>query len=105
MLWTAKYSEVQTVSPRQAKKMAGTRPIIPLGYDIYLDAFFKLNSERQVSDGHYGSIPVSKIIDYAHWLGINNDNLFVEVLSNVDVQYVNYVTQEFRKQLQQASKG
>lgn len=105
MLWFARYSEAQAVSKQRAASIAGKQPVIPEGFDLYLDVFFRLNSERHNGDGYVGSIPTLKIIEYVSWLDIENVNLFVEVISRVDTAYVDAISQQIRKQIQQASKG
>lgn len=85
--------------------MAGKQPVIPLGYDIYLDVFFKLNSERINGQGVVGSIPATKMLEYLSWLEVDNINEFIEVVTRVDVAYVDAITKQIHKQSQQASKG
>lgn len=100
MSWYARYSEAQTVSPQRALKMAGPQPFIPDGYDLYLDFFFKLNSERLNGDGRLGSIPVLKMIEYANWIDIRNVNEFIEVIIRIDAVYVDAINKQLRKQMQ-----
>lgn len=85
--------------------MAGPQPVIPLGYDIYLDTFFRLNSERKNGEGYIGSIPALSILTYAEWLDIKNVNEFLDIITRVDVAYVNAMSEQFKRQMQQASKG
>lgn len=85
--------------------MAGPQPVVPNGYDLYLDAFFRLNTERHNGEGYIGSIPTLKILEYAEWLGILNVNEFIDILTRVDVAYVNAVSQQIKKQMQQTTKG
>lgn len=105
MLWFARYSEAQTISPQRAEQMAGKKPDIPLGYDIYLDVFFQMNNERHNGEGYIGSIPTTRLISYLQWLDIVNINDFVEVITRMDAAYVNAISAQIRKQIQQASKG
>jgi len=100
VLWFARYSEAQTVSPQRALKMAGPQPVVPDGYDLYLDFFFKLNSERHNGDGYIGSIPIMKMIEYAHWIDIKNVNEFIEVIIRIDAAYVDAINKQIRKQMQ-----
>ncbi len=86
-------------------QMAGPQPVVPNGYDLYLDAFFRLNNERHNGEGHIGSIPTTKILQQAEWLDISNVNSFIDVLTRVDVAYVNAVSQQLKKQMQQPTKG
>ena len=85
--------------------MAGPQPVVPNGYDIYLDTFFRLNSERHNGEGQIGSIPTMKIVDYANWLDIDNISNFIEIITRVDVAYVNEIAKQIKKQMQQVSKG
>ena len=105
MLWFARYSEAQTLSPQRAAQMAGKQPEVPNGYDLYLDVFFRLNSERHNGDGHIGSIPATKILEYVSWLDVENVYNFIEVITRMDSAYVNAVSKQIRAQIQQASKG
>jgi hypothetical protein len=85
--------------------MAGKEPQIPLGYDLYLDAFFRLQSERHFSDGVLGQIPTMKIIEYATWLDIDNVNQFIEVITRMDVVYINSISDQNKRKMATASKG
>ena len=105
MVWFARYAELQTLSKNRAAQMAGPQPLVPTGYDLYLDVFFKLNSERQNKDGSVGSIPVMKIIEYAQWINITDIDSFTDIILRVDIAYINQVSEQLRKQMQQASKG
>lgn len=80
--------------------MAGKQPAIPLGYDIYLDVFFRLNTERINSQGVIGSIPATKILEYLQWLEVDNINEFIEVITRVDVAYVDAISKQLHKQMQ-----
>ena len=80
--------------------MAGPKPSVPSGYNIYLDAFYSLGSERQVVQGIIGSIPVMKIIEYGNYFGIENINLFHTVINEIDIIYVNTQMGQIRKATQ-----
>lgn len=106
MLWFTKFSEVQTLaSPAVAQKMAGKKPKVPLGYDLYLDSFFRLQSERHFSDGVLGQIPTMKIIEYSSWLNIKDADDFVDVITRIDVAYINSISEMNKRRMQAASKG
>jgi len=85
--------------------MAGPQPVVPNGYDIYLDSFFRLNSERHNGDGYIGTIPAMKIIDYANWLDIDDVGNFIDIITRIDIAYVNKISEQIKKQMQQSSKG
>lgn len=85
--------------------MAGKQPEVPNGYDLYLDVFFRLNSERHNGEGHIGSIPATKILEYVSWLDVDNVYNFIEVVTRMDSVYVDAISQSIRKQMAQASKG
>jgi len=85
--------------------MAGPQPVVPNGYDLYLDTFFRLNSERQNREIGVGSIPTLKVIEYASWIGIENISEFVDIILRVDTAFVNQISEQIKKQMQQASKG
>lgn len=88
-----------------ASKMAGKQPQVPAGYDLYLDSFFRLQSERHFSDGVLGQIPTMKILEYASWLGIENVNEFIEVITRVDIAYINAISEQNKRKMAAASKG
>ena len=85
--------------------MAGPQPVVPSGYDIYLDTFFKLNSERQNREVGIASIPTLKVIEYAGWLSIENVSEFVDIILRVDTAFVNQISEQIKRQMQQAAKG
>lgn len=88
-----------------AKNLVKSKPVVPSAYDLYLDAFYKLNSERQISENHVGSIPLTKIMEYGQWLDVINMKSFIETIMQIDAAYVNYVVSEMRKEIQRASRG
>ena len=77
--------------------MAGPKPVIPFGYDIYLDIFFALNSERPMGMGVIGQIPFTRTIQYLQWLGMKDIQRDADIINRVDVAYVNAINQSQQK--------
>jgi hypothetical protein len=68
--------------------MAGKAPDMPDGYSEYLKAFKLLDSERVDTESSLGSIPVTRIIEYAEWLGTDDVNNFIHIINDLDAYYV-----------------
>ncbi len=55
---------------------------------FFITSFFTLSSERSMSSGGIGMIPVSKILEYADWLGFEDITRFLKIIQTVDSGYV-----------------
>ena len=91
MTWAVKYNEAHTASPAMAAKMAGPRPIVPSGYDLYTTAFFQLCTERPVVDGATVSLPISKIVWYAEWNCIDDVHTFCALIQDMDREFIKLI--------------
>lgn len=78
--------------------MIGPMPKVPQDYNLYLNAFYKLNTERQLVQGTMGCIPVSKIMEYADWLDYDDSEEFVAILSSIDNAYIKNFIDSLKKQ-------
>jgi hypothetical protein len=48
-------------------------PELMMGLELYLDAFFDLNSERQIGFGGAGPIPITKVLEYCRLCEFSED--------------------------------
>lgn len=69
--------------------------LIDDGLHFYLQAFFVLESERQIGFG-VAPIPITKIIQYAEYLGYTKDTMqdFVEIIRQLDVFVVGFYAEK-----------
>jgi len=72
------------------------------GEEFYLVSFWRLNTERQVSNGVLGRIPWSRAMDYAVNQGVAPDMLeaFWRILSALDTAYLELQAGEYNKTMQ-----
>ncbi len=55
---------------------------------LFVTCFFTLSSERSMSSGGIGMIPVSKILEHADWLDFADSTRFLKIIQTVDSKYV-----------------
>lgn len=72
------------------------------GEEFYLVSFWRLNTERQVSQGVLGRIPYSRAIDFAVNSGVAPDMLeaFWRIVSSLDAAYLELQAGEYNKSMQ-----
>jgi hypothetical protein len=75
-------------------------PAVAVGCDIYYQAFWDLDSERQVTGMSIGRIPWSKVILYAEVYGFDKrqTKLLVRVIKALDVTYIGHFSKKMEKQ-------
>jgi hypothetical protein len=95
--WAARYSEIQTLAPAVALKMAGKQPDIPGGFDLYVTAFFDLCTERPVSQGGVLSIPITKISWYTDWMDIHDSYTFIRIIQAMDRTFIKHTMDSLKK--------
>lgn len=91
-----------------ALKMAGPQPIVPKGFDLYITAFFELCTERPLVEGVTVSLPITKVVWYADFIGIDDVNRFVTVIRSMDTEYIKQAESTRKRQMAAAtnkSKG
>lgn len=99
MEWELKYSKVDTSIYLQAIKnnqplpeFLQNKPELEQGLYFYMQAFFALETERNVGFS-VTPIPVMKIIQYGEYLGYSNDEKlddFVYIIRSLDNVAMNY---------------
>jgi len=72
------------------------------GEEFYLVSFWRLNTERQVSQGVLGRIPWSAAMDYAVKCGVAPDMLeaFWRIVSALDTAFLELQAGEYNKSMQ-----
>jgi len=71
--------------------MFGPRPEVPAGYDIYLESFNDLSTERVIGAGGLGPIPVTKIMEYANLVGMPDMFQFKRIIMQLDNEYITLI--------------
>ena len=79
--------------------MVGPAPLIPGGFQLYADSFFRLETERYLVQGFFGPIPVTKIMQYGEWLDFEDIDRFTEIIQEVDTYYIGLLAASLQKQM------
>lgn len=65
--------------------------------ELYVASFQRLRSSAVNSITGTGTVPVSEIITYANWLGIDDEEQFVDIIASMDVAYVSALNKQSAK--------
>jgi hypothetical protein len=68
--------------------MFGPQPLVPPGYDIYIEGFYDLCTERPIGAGGFGAIPITRILEYANVLDVKDILRFKRIIIRLDNEYL-----------------
>tara|TARA_R110002020_G_scaffold21484_4_gene72991 strand:+ start:665 stop:979 length:315 start_codon:yes stop_codon:yes gene_type:complete len=81
--------------------LSAKAPMIPAYLLPYTSGFFTLSPDRKINSNSIGHIPFRSIVAYMDWIGIDDQERFLEIIRSVDDEYV----RKQNKKAEQQSKA
>lgn len=104
VVWQIKYGKtaehLKTLVDAEDKLPDGTipkaisdEPKLDMFVEKYVDAFYKLDSSRQIGMG-VGAIPLSEILNYCEFLKESDADFFISIIQKIDKAYITEMNKE-----------